>query len=244
MHKIVIPDVHQNLPRLFEILEKPVCKEAEEIIFLGDYFDSFDYDYLTLETCKFLNDNINNLKYTFLLGNHDIHYLSSVSGYKCSGWSFQKQSVIDVNLSKEFKRKVKPFKYEKICGEHVLFSHAGLHPSFAPIHFDELLKNDKVKDWFDDLEIRTMDNFVINKYDTIFGAGKDRGGFQKIGGITWLDWYSFTPIDNLNQVLGHSQVSYPGIVSTMMNTRNINIDTNLNYFLKIDMEGELFFEIC
>lgn len=238
MHKIVIPDIHQQIDRLKSIIQTTDCQEAEEIIFLGDYFDSFDYDFYTPEMCDFLNKNIENEKYTFLLGNHDVHYLSSVNQYMCSGWNFRKQSIIDTRLSKDFKKKVKPFKYEKISGEHVLFSHAGLHPSFAPIHFDELLKTSPA-DYFQEQEEKIMDNFIMNEYDHIFGAGKDRGGNLRYGGITWLDWSNFVAIKNLNQIVGHSIRVEPQILNSE-NSVNINIDTNLKHYMKIHLEKEKF----
>ena len=134
-YNLIIPDIHQNIHRLNQILSTEDAKGAKEIIFLGDYFDSFDYDFNTKEMCTFLNKNINNDRYTFLLGNHDAHYLTKVNKYRCSGWSFQKQSIVDATLDKAFLRKIKPFRYEKIAGKHFLFSHAGLHPSFAPFLF-------------------------------------------------------------------------------------------------------------
>ena len=81
MHKLIIPDVHQNIDRLNSILRTKDAEEAQEIIFLGDYFDSFDYDFYTPEMCDILNKNIDNDRYTFLIGNHDAHYLSGVSQY-------------------------------------------------------------------------------------------------------------------------------------------------------------------
>lgn len=240
MHKIVIPDIHQNIDRLNSILQTPECQEAQEIIFLGDYFDSFDYDFYTPEMCKFLNNNIENEKYIFLLGNHDIHYFSSIPNYRCSGWSFQKQSIIDLKLDKEVIRKIRPFKYEKILGEHFLFSHAGLHPSFVPFNFSDMLEDNTVYEWFDYLEQSTMDKQVAGISDTLFGAGMDRGGFQNFGGITWLDWRNFVPIDNLNQIVGHSHRMSPDIkTNSDKNSTNINIDTNLMYYLKIGLDKDV-----
>ncbi len=243
MHKIIIPDIHQNIDRLNSILQTPECQEAQEIIFLGDYFDSFDYDFYTPEMCKFLNNNINNERYTFLIGNHDIHYISSNTNYRCSGWSFQKQSIVDKFLDKQVIRKLRPFKYEMIQDKHFLFSHAGLHPSFVPFNFSDMLKDNNVSDWFNNLEQSTMAKLISGINDPLFGAGKDRGGFQKIGGITWLDWRNFELIENLNQVVGHSYRIMPDMINSFDESSiNINIDTNLRNYLRLNLYDTVHYE--
>lgn len=237
---LIIPDVHQNLDRVRQILETEDAKAAEHIIFLGDYFDSFDYDFNTKETCKFLNNNINNEKYTFLLGNHDLHYITKVQHYTCSGWTFQKQSIIDVNLSKEFVSKAKIWKYEKIAGKHFLFSHAGMHSHFAPVHFDEMLKTEKgLEEWFKYQEANVLDSIFVNQYHPLLGAGKDRGGYEKYGGVTWIDWSSLDQIPNITQIVGHSTHSYPQLSGNPLINYNLCLDTNLKYWGRLDLETGL-----
>ena len=46
----------------------------------------------------------------------------------------------------------------------------------------------------------------------LFGAGWDRGGFQRNGGINWVDWNSFAPINGINQIVGHSIHKVPQIL--------------------------------
>lgn len=238
-YNLIIPDIHQNLDRLNEILATDDAKKAQEIIFLGDYFDSFDYDFYTLEMCKFLNKNIDNDRYTFLLGNHDAHYITKVKQYVCSGWSFQKQAIVDINLDKAFLKKIKPFRYEKIAGKHFLFSHAGLHPSFAPVCFDEMLKNDTVKEWFSHKEEEIKESMILDVFNVMLAAGWDRGGKEEYGGITWMDWRELIPIKGLNQVVGHTTYSKPQLYNTYGDI-NLNLDTNLKYYGKLNMDtGEI-----
>lgn len=244
-YNLIIPDIHQNLDRLNQILSTEDAKNAKEIIFLGDYFDSFDYDFNTKEMCNFLNKNVNNDRYTFLLGNHDAHYLTKVNKYRCSGWSFQKQSIVDTTLDKAFLRKIKPFRYEKIAGKHFLFSHAGLHPSFTPFCFNEMLKGssgydivetEPVKEWFLYKEQEIKDSIFMNEYNTWLGAGKDRGGWETHGGVTWMDWCSLREIEFLNQIVGHSTYSRPQSYNTPQGDINLNLDTNLKHYAKIDLD--------
>ena len=244
-YNLIIPDIHQNLDRLNQILSTEDAMNAKEIIFLGDYFDSFDYDFYTKEMCKFLNKNVDNDRYTFLVGNHDTHYITKVKQYVCSGWSFQKETIVDVTLDKAFLRKIKPFRYEKIAGKHFLFSHAGLHPSFAPFCFNEMLKGDSgheivetepVKDWFWQKEVEIKDSMIFNEFNVWLGAGRDRGGMMPHGGITWMDWRSFEPIESLNQIVGHTTYSRPQSYNTSQGDLNLNLDTNLKDYVKIDLD--------
>lgn len=235
-YNLIIPDIHQNIDRLNQILSTEDAKNAKEIIFLGDYFDSFDYDFNTKEMCDFLNKNVDNDRYTFLLGNHDAHYFTKVYQYRCSGWSSQKQSIVDVSLDKDFLRKIKPFRYEKIASKHFLFSHAGLHPSFTPLSFDELLKTDSVEEWFSRKEEDIKDSLFTNTFNEWLGAGRDRGGRQRHGGVTWMDWGSLEQIQNLNQIVGHSTYSRPQSYNTQQGDINLNLDTNLNHYAKVDLD--------
>lgn len=236
MYKLIIPDIHQNISRVQILLESKVAQEAEEIIFLGDYFDSFDYDRNTVITCNFLNENINNHNYKFLIGNHDVHYITNVSNYICSGFTKHKKDVIASVLDKGVINKLEPFIYEKIAGKHFLFSHAGLHPSFTPVHFDDMLKGNYISPFFDSLKYGIQDSIRYSTYNVHLAAGMDRGGREKHGGIVWMDWYSLSIIEDLNQIVGHSTFSKPQWFNSE-NTINLNLDTNLKYYATIDMHS-------
>ena len=230
-HKIVIPDIHQQIFKLDILLDCEDFKTAEEVIFLGDYFDSFDQQDQFEDTVTFLNDNAGNPRYTFLMGNHDIHYLSTNKAYRCSGYSSNNHEYIKTNLSKEFRDKIKLYDLKKIAGESVLFSHAGFHPSHFTVSTDAT-KHDSLVNFFDSLDID------INLNHPLLHAGEDRGGRQYHGGILWCDWYSLELIAGLSQVVGHTQHIAPQVMSyaEMTTSCNINIDTNLDHYLKIHLE--------
>jgi predicted phosphodiesterase len=241
-YKIVIPDIHQNVDKLKQIINSDDGLNAQEIICLGDYFDSFDYDFNTKVMCDFLNSKIDDERFTFLLGNHDVHYLTKCKNYTCSGWTHRKQVIIDENLDKGFLNKAKIWKYEKNNGKHLLYSHAGLHPSFAPFFLDKMLEEDTIQNWLDNQEQIVKDSMFANNPHPLLEAGKDRGGYQKHGGVTWMDWYNFKPIPYLNQIVGHSHMSRPSF-KNVDNSQNICIDTGLKNYLKIYIEtGD--WEIC
>lgn len=232
-YKIVIPDIHQRISKIEYLLDLEDIKTAEEVIFLGDYFDSFDNKHQFEDTVAFLNENISNPRYTFLMGNHDLHYLSNNTDYICSGYSRDNHTYIKKNLSKEFRNKIKLYDLQKIASKSVLFSHAGIHPSHVShvAFLSDATKHDSLVDFFDSLHIN------INLDHPLLHAGYDRGGCQEIGGFMWIDWSKLKLIEGLFQVVGHSEYIRPQLDRHIMGTScNINIDTGLNHYLKIDLD--------
>jgi predicted phosphodiesterase len=230
-HSVAIGDIHQKIDRLKIMLEHSDVESAEQVIFLGDYFDSFDDKHQLEATVDFLNQNVENDRFIFLMGNHDIHYLSRNKAFRCSGYSQETDTFIEKNLSKQFKKKVKLFEHQTIAGQSVLFSHAGLHPSFIPVSVDAA-NFDSLNDYLNSLDIN------INLIHPLLMDGQDRSrsARQLHSGILWMDWYSLSPIEGLNQVVGHSNLVSPRFYS-IENSKNVNIDTSLKYFLKINLDN-------
>lgn len=228
-YKIIIPDIHQQISKLKTILAVKEVQNAEEVIFLGDYFDSFNNQHQFRDTVSFLNDAACNPQYTFLMGNHDIHYLSNNTDYICSGYSITNHQYIRQNLSKEFRNKIKLYELQIIANENVLFCHAGIHPTHFTFSTDET-NHASLVDYFDSLDIN------INLHHPLLHAGRDRGGCQQHGGILWIDWSNLKLIEGLSQVVGHTEYVVPQLMDkTNSSTRNINIDTGLTHYLKIDL---------
>jgi len=83
MKTLVVGDLHGR----WEVVEK-VLKTDYNVVFVGDYLNSFDKTSLEcLETLKLVTgaarDNPD--KYTALMGNHELSYTGSE--YTCSGYS-------------------------------------------------------------------------------------------------------------------------------------------------------------
>ena len=53
---------------------------------------------------------------------------------------------------------------------------------------------------------------ISNNNVELFGAGWDRGGFQQYGGINWIDWNTFGPVNGINQIVGHSIHRIPQVL--------------------------------
>jgi hypothetical protein len=216
---LVIPDVHQDLAwveRIFacERIDAPDCPH-EEIVFLGDYFDSRRPPRTragVAATCVWLNEKHRTLgpRAVFLLGNHDVQYLEARSAclqhrtprhlrYKCgAAFSHSAAKQIAKTLSAGFWRDARLF----VQVNGWLLSHAGLTsvPWSAGATWDEsraVLEASCVK------ALRTTSGPDVPH--PLLQAGRARGGDAPVGGITWLDWDDeFEDTFPLPQIVGHT----------------------------------------
>lgn len=216
MSTLVIPDVHQNHKRAQAIIDR--AGAGRHIVFTGDFFDSYGDDpFQAHETAVWLKEQIlPNPNITVLIGNHDVSYLWNLNpNYWCSGFTKEKSASINAVLTPEDKAKFKLFH----ISEGFVFSHAGLT--------NKLWKT-MVQRYTDDAPSPTTLDFfaeVLGAYAKeavkdsdaghahfLLSAGWDRGGRQQHGGITWVDWNSFAPINGINQIVGHSRRRVPAIL--------------------------------
>jgi len=193
MRTLVIPDVHNKIHTADSIIDR---EEWDEVVLLGDYFDDFD-DSLdeAEETADWLIKQSRMPNRICLIGNHDMPYAFPRQGFECSGWNFMKQAVINNVMGKrEWSRLLPVYPVDK----KYLLSHAGIHPSHVQVTGDSR-----------EIIIET----ILQAYDRVwsesteeelFRAGRSRGGTQKYGGITWLDWSEFEEIPGIPQVVGHT----------------------------------------
>lgn len=232
MTTLIIPDVHEKAGRLQSILALSSFEDCN-IIFLGDFFDEWaGYTTATEATVDWLLHNVNNPKYTFIWGNHDLHYAFSNPGLRCSGWNPRTQTLVDRFLT-----------YENCWNNFVLYaevdkylcSHAGFHPRLI----DSLTINSAYKDWL------PVPKFKIKKtvhLHPLFRAGMARGGREPVGGPTWLDWdREFTAIDDVHQIVGHTEHKEPQTLFTW-GSDNYCLDTNLNHVALVTDSGDVYIE--
>jgi hypothetical protein len=235
MKTLIIPDIHQDITWANSILEK---ETYNNVIFLGDYFDTHDKNkniYGVSETTEWIINRMeNNPNDVFLLGNHDVQYYETSilfrlnSNYRCSGFSKNKANKIKDSFALSYWKKCKPF---HILGD-LLISHAGIQ--------EHLLKYTK------DNEIKTSLELLYNEAETvlehlpfsdsiIYGCGYTRGGMLPNSGLTWCDFhYEFKPLEDkkYRQIVGHT--GYDNYVRELDN--NFCIDGNQTTYAKYDNE--------
>lgn len=128
MKVIAIGDIHGRTVWK-RIVERE--KDADKIIFIGDYLDSYDKinGFEQAENLKeIINFKIENpTKVILLFGNHDFHYIvdgERYSGYQ-NGFSFEYKDILNKALNKDLMQMC----YVQDFGEgngRFLFSHAGV----------------------------------------------------------------------------------------------------------------------
>jgi len=218
MRTLVISDVHNRIIRAQSIIDKV---PHDKLVLTGDYFDNHGEGANAAEyarnTAIWLKEKIlHNPKAVALLGNHDTSYVwSNNIHFRCSGYTPYKSIAINDVLTSEDKSK---FGVYHIDQNHV-FSHAGLTnklwKKYSSLFVEQGETETKLE--FFDRVMKVVSNEAIeaansNNNVELFGAGWDRGGFQQYGGINWVDWNTFGPVNGINQIVGHSIHRVPQIL--------------------------------
>jgi hypothetical protein len=156
MTNIYIGDIHgKNIWK--DIVNKHA--DADNITFVGDYFDSYD-QFSALDEMNNLQDIINykvssKSNVTLLIGNHDIHYWPSVFYSFTSGYQVGASESIR-NFLRDNKHH---FKISHSIG-NVIVTHAGVSPQFL---LDNGWKEgDDIVDFLNDLFYYKPDSFLFN----------------------------------------------------------------------------------
>lgn len=207
MKNIYIGDIHgrntwKNIVNLHS--------DADNIVFIGDYFDSYD----NIST----DEQINNLKAILeykknckgkvhlLVGNHDHHYLPSVGYSGTSGY----QSFRADDIGEIFNNNIDSFSMAVIIG-NVLCSHAGVSPIY--------LKNvgwdgaDSIVDFLNDLLKYQPRKFTFSGVDP-YGEDIHQTPIWIRPKSLMLANYQDTVIsEKYIQIAGHTQQNTIGISS-------------------------------
>jgi hypothetical protein len=244
MKTLIIPDIHQRIVLVEDVLKK---ESYDEVVFLGDWFDSFfepPHVASFLDTCLFLRDLMTEHpkreKFTFLLGNHDIQYIylnkaSShthivpVREYYSSGFTKNKAKqfrkvFFDNNLRDQFFIKNIKLAYKS---QDFLFSHAGVMPNHLNYNENvDILVNDVLPDVWANFR-----NFTHNRNYFLSEVGSCRGGSAQIGGILWLDArHEFEPSKHIGkQIFGHTTFADPFVYAEGESHESWCLDTEKHY---------------
>lgn len=226
---LIVPDVHEQIDKLLKLEAKQI-KQASRVVFLGDFFDSFNDRHPAL-ICQWLKEALDNPAYTILWGNHDTSYAFS-GPFRCSGWEQEEATIINNMLTQHDWRKFKLFTE---VGKF-LVSHAGFHPKTMHFHNEDLARKE-------------IDQALTQgNYTPIWGAGYCRGGRQVRGGPVWLDWNEEFEAFSQAQIVGHTydrraeglrvmrwqDPSIIGCIEPVGEVKSYCIDDGLNHVLWVD----------
>jgi predicted MPP superfamily phosphohydrolase len=204
MRVLTIPDLHGKTVWKDAVVD-PQFSEAEKIVFIGDYVDSYDlsdkFIYANfLEIIEFRKQNPD--KVVLLLGNHDIQYLF-YPNYRCSGF----RAGMQHQLSDLFQENISLFKVAFQLKNH-LWTHAGVSNGWLEENramlLDYGLKDMNYAEAFNEM-------LVSPDRDILHQVGELRGGSHEYGGITWADLQETitNPISGAHQFVGHTPVHVP-----------------------------------
>ena len=233
---LIVSDVHQDINRLDKIIK---AEDADINVCLGDWFDSFIYDDTSdfIRTAEYLKTFLNSSKNITLWGNHDTHYLSKNQYTICSGYTTHKAKLSNECFGTDKSYIADKFKwYIWIDGK--LCTHAGLHPKLIR---SVCKNNDDIDKYLSEESEAANRCLKTNQKHWFYLAGRSRGGPERYGGITWLDFdQEYDPIDDLQQIVGHTHRKSKKIQChrsegsiNPLDADNICIDTNMNEYLTV-----------
>jgi hypothetical protein len=197
---LILADIHNKWDKAEKIIKH---ESADQIVFLGDYFDDFGDDYrIAAETANWLGASLQQPNRIHLMGNHDIGYAIPQKSYKCSGYETGKDYAINAILNENDWRKLKTHTW---VGKN-LCSHAGIHNFF----YQKYGEGKPFNTWVDEICHEAMENAYAHKPALpILRAGMSRGGDEVHGGIMWCDRQEFIGIYGINQIFGHTPSKKP-----------------------------------
>ena len=204
---LVLPDIHGR-----RFWKKPCEKidEYDRVIFLGDYIDPYDFEYISVEMAienfKEIIDfkKRNGDKVVLLLGNHDMPYAFS-DYYHLSIYHCRHSKRHHDEISKLFVDNIDLF---KICEieSGIVFTHAGIESGWLEkvVGFD----GDNIFDMRDVLNGLTKTKEGLVK---LYSITSERGGHNKYGSCIWTDVHDMMydndlgkPFNDVKQVFGHT----------------------------------------
>ena len=179
-----VGDIHGKVDQVKRALDMD-----GQIIFVGDFMDSFDRNLEDHEEClKLVIGAIKVKKARAIYGNHELSYI--FPHHECSGWNLHRKMLMQ-RYCTEIRTLFEPY---ILLEPRVLISHAGLT--------DQIWKGEK-------LSVKKLD-IKLSQWWPDLGSpmhwiGLYRGGLDKVGGMFWCDWNAeFQPVKGLTQIFGHT----------------------------------------
>lgn len=185
MKHLFVGDIHGKV----EIVRAALEYDGQ-VIFLGDFIDSFDRSVDEHRECYELVLNaIEAGKAQSVYGNHELSYLMPMR-HKCSGWDLARECVIR-DYKDRIQKLFKPTIYIKDL--NVLVTHAGVTRTLWQ-YLDLTPEN---------CEERLTEEFQ-SESSSIHNICPMRGGHALFGGIFWCDSRVIQVVPGIHQVVGHT----------------------------------------
>lgn len=219
MKTLVIGDIHEKVRWIEDVIKK---EAPDEVVLLGDYFDSFVSTHETAtQTAEWLVHSVKQPNRHHIFGNHDLWYRFPVNDKLiCSGNTMDKCKLLGKIIQHKTWEKLTLFYFS----QNFLFSHAGI----SKHHFDHPVLGITLETIQKECD-KAMDAAYAGGVRASLRAGWSRGGDEKVGGIDWQDFDTeFRPITGWNQMVGHTphwSTNGKGIIKYSPNKKN-SLSTN------------------
>jgi predicted MPP superfamily phosphohydrolase len=221
MKTVCIGDIHGR--RLWkEIIEQ---ENPDKVIFIGDYFDSFDIDAATqinnfLDICEYARSS--GKRVILLIGNHDYYYFPEIDSSEISGYNHNAAKMINHVLAAN--RNLLQMAHNI---EDVLFTHAGVSTQWLDDKYPEWRENGETAEGI----ALTVNNLWKHKPLSFMFYGFEPSGNNTYQTPIWIRPQSLmranrdTLKEKVIQVVGHTQMKEIDIEGKATGGRYYFIDT-------------------
>lgn len=202
---LIIPDLHGG--EFWRGAVKDMDEETR-VVFLGDYLDPYEVDWIYWSDAFIAFKDIIAFKetlpeqVTLLLGNHDLHYL--YPKLRGSRYNEYQEGKIRKTLEDHLDSFQMAVEYD-MGGKRYLFSHAGIHSDWAQKHSNLFGPLENVS-----AETFNKMMFTPEFVDALSDVSWRRGGSATSGSMIWadIDEYALSlPIaPDVVQICGHTRL--------------------------------------
>lgn len=202
--RVIIGDPHGRWDAIAHIYE---TEQPDDVIILGDYFDSFDVHPIDQKECY---ENILALrkqhiesgkgKFIMLIGNHDMHYLNDYIGQH-SGYNFETAHFAGYRIERDIHNNTLMYVYIDNVNR-TIYSHAGVSMKW-------------LEHWCEGKIENINNEMSYHAFEFTYRDGGDFYGSSEYNGPTWirpngLMKNPYKDSDGVwNQVFGHTQSISP-----------------------------------
>ena len=211
MKTVVIGDIHgRSLWKLIVNQEQ----DADRIIFIGDYFDSFEIS--GVEQIQNFKEIIeykekSGKEVIMLIGNHDHHYFPEVGYTGTSGYQSRIAPSINQVINENRQHLQIAYSFDEF-----LFAHAGVSPTFMDGEFGE-------EGWVEDNVVELLNDLFKYKPKSFDFNGTDPYGDNTYQTPLWIRPRSLMAVNKKHdkglkkkyiQIVGHTQVKKLDLVGS------------------------------
>ena len=189
IHTLILPDIHGRLfwKSAIELYPKEKYPDLD-IVFLGDYLDPYDFEYISKEDAIYNFENIIDIaekdnRVHLLLGNHDWHYIDNIDNCRIDKDNFKYIKNLFLTYDKLFNIAYENFIEDK----RYFYTHAGVTKQWWN-DIQNISKNCLTNKFLSDEQKQWITNNVLNKPITTELLNSFKYNFQ---GNAWLSMISF-----------------------------------------------------